>query len=205
MATMLGFVTTDAAVAPALLQRALKAAVDDDVQRDHASTASARRTTASSRSPTARAASRLGRRGGLRRCSSAALRQVCEPLAIGIVRGGEGATKLVTVRVTGGDLGRGRAARGARHRELAARQDRGARRRSELGTARRGGRPLGGGRSCSTRAAVRIGPVELFSGGAPHDERAPEAAEYLKGKDILVEVDLGTGGSGQLRGCGRAT
>ena len=29
MATMLGFVTTDAAVAPALLQRALKAAVDE--------------------------------------------------------------------------------------------------------------------------------------------------------------------------------
>ena len=31
----------------------------------------------------------------------AALRAACEPLAIGIVRGGEGATKLITVRVTG--------------------------------------------------------------------------------------------------------
>jgi glutamate N-acetyltransferase / amino-acid N-acetyltransferase len=30
-----------------------------------------------------------------------ALRQVCEPLAIGIVRGGEGASKLITVRVSG--------------------------------------------------------------------------------------------------------
>jgi glutamate N-acetyltransferase / amino-acid N-acetyltransferase len=48
-------------------------------------------------------------------------------------------------------------------------------------------------------AAVRIGPVELFSGGAPHDERSPEAATYLKGTDIEVEVDLGTGGSGCWR------
>ena len=31
----------------------------------------------------------------------ASLTAACEPLAIGIVRGGEGATKLITVRVTG--------------------------------------------------------------------------------------------------------
>jgi glutamate N-acetyltransferase/amino-acid N-acetyltransferase len=47
------------------------------------------------------------------------------------------------------------------------------------------------------RAAVRIGPVELFSGGAPHDERAPEAAEYLRGHDVVLEVDLGAGGPGR--------
>ena len=45
-------------------------------------------------------------------------------------------------------------------------------------------------------AAVRIGPIELFSDGTPHDERASEAAEYLKGKDLVVTVDMGTGGSG---------
>ena len=49
----------------------------------------------------------------------------------------------------------------------------------------------------STRAAVRIGAVELFSDGAPYDERAPEAAEYLQGTDIEIEVDLGTGGAGR--------
>jgi glutamate N-acetyltransferase/amino-acid N-acetyltransferase len=43
---------------------------------------------------------------------------------------------------------------------------------------------------------VRIGPVELFKDGTPFDERAPEAAEYLKGTDIEVSVDLGTGGAG---------
>ena len=36
------------------------------------------------------------------RCWSRRCARVCEPLAIGIVRGGEGATKLITVQVTGG-------------------------------------------------------------------------------------------------------
>ena len=48
-------------------------------------------------------------------------------------------------------------------------------------------------------AEVRIGPVELFSGGVPHDERAPEAAAYLKGTDLEVVVDMGTGGTGASR------
>jgi glutamate N-acetyltransferase/amino-acid N-acetyltransferase len=42
---------------------------------------------------------------------------------------------------------------------------------------------------------VTIGPVVLFSNGAPHDERAPEAAGYLKGTDLTVGVDLGAGTS----------
>ena len=46
-------------------------------------------------------------------------------------------------------------------------------------------------------AAVRVGPIELFSAGVPHDERAPEAAAYLKGTEIDVEVDMGTGGAGR--------
>jgi len=39
----------------------------------------------------------------------------------------------------------------------------------------------------------------LFSSGAPFDERAPEAAEYLRGTEIDLHVDLGTGGSGESR------
>ena len=63
------------------------------------STASARPTTASCCSPTARAASPSTSRATTRsrtRCGT-----VCLRLALGIVRGGEGATKLVTVTVTG--------------------------------------------------------------------------------------------------------
>ena len=45
---------------------------------------------------------------------------------------------------------------------------------------------------------MRIGPIVLFADGTPYDERAPEAAAYLQGKDIDVEVDLGTGGRGAV-------
>jgi glutamate N-acetyltransferase / amino-acid N-acetyltransferase len=30
----------------------------------------------------------------------------------------------------------------------------------------------------------------------PHDHLAPKAAEYLKGTDLTVAVDMGTGGNG---------
>jgi glutamate N-acetyltransferase/amino-acid N-acetyltransferase len=47
------------------------------------------------------------------------------------------------------------------------------------------------------RAAVRIGGIELFKDGTPFDDRAAEAADYLKAPEIQIEVDLGTGGTGR--------
>ena len=44
-----------------------------------------------------------------------------------------------------------------------------------------------------SRAAVAIGSTVLFKNGRPYDEAAPEAAGYLKGKDLTVSVDLGAG------------
>ncbi|HWK12544.1 MAG TPA: bifunctional ornithine acetyltransferase/N-acetylglutamate synthase, partial [Vicinamibacterales bacterium] len=189
---MLGFITTDAAVAPALLQRALKAAVDDTF---NAISVDGECSTNDCVFVLANGASgvRLDETGY--DALAGALRAVCEPLAIGIVRGGEGATKLVTVRVTG-----------AVSREDARRAARAIANSPLVKTAIHAGDPNWGrlvavaGRSGSDfvleRAAVRIGPVELFRAGAPFDERAPEAAEYLKRPEVLVEVDLGTGGSG---------
>src|SRR5262249_13589730 len=125
-----------------------------------------------------------------------ALRGVCEPLAIGIVRGGEGATKLITVRVTGAasDEEARRAARAIANSLL-------------VQTAVHGGDPNWGrlvavaGRAGVAfeldGAAVRIGGIELFAAGAPYDERAPQAADYLRNRDIDIEVDLGTGGPGR--------
>ena len=49
------------------------------------------------------------------------------------------------------------------------------------------------------KAVVRIGPITLFADGTPYDERAPQAAAYLQGREIDLEVDLGTGGQGQSR------
>jgi glutamate N-acetyltransferase/amino-acid N-acetyltransferase len=195
MATMLGFVTTDAAIEPALLQRALKAVADDTF---NAITVDGECSTNDTVFALANGASGVALGSGEYGLLVEALRQVCEPLAIGIVRGGEGATKLVTVRVTGAasnDEAR-RAARAIANSPL-------------VKTAIHGGDPNWGrlvavaGRSGSDfvleSAEVRIGPVELFSGGMPHDERAPEAAAYLKGRDLEVAVDMGTGGTGASR------
>ena len=41
---------------------------------------------------------------------------------------------------------------------------------------------------------VQIGSLVLFENGRPFDELAPKAAEYLMGKDLAIEVNLGTGG-----------
>jgi glutamate N-acetyltransferase/amino-acid N-acetyltransferase len=35
----------------------------------------------------------------------------------------------------------------------------------------------------------------MFVAGVPHDERADQAAEVMKGNQVTVTVDLGTGGS----------
>jgi glutamate N-acetyltransferase / amino-acid N-acetyltransferase len=195
MATMLGVVTTDAQVSPALLQRALKAAVDDTF---NAITVDGECSTNDCVFALANGASGvvLGEPDFPLLVDS--LRAACEPLAIGIVRGGEGATKLVTVHVTGAssDEDARRAARAIANSLL-------------VKTAVHGGDPNWGrlvavaGRSGSVfaleKAVVRIGPVTLFADGTPFDERAPDAARHLEGKEIELEVDLGTGGSGRSR------
>lgn len=121
------------------------------------------------------------------------LRAVCHELALGIVRGGEGATKLVSVHVTG-----------AKTYDEAKRAARAIANSLLVKTAIHGADPNWGrliavaGRAgvafTLSGARVVIGRTVLFEHGRPFDERAPEAADYLTGKDIDIEVDLGTGG-----------
>jgi len=195
MATMLGFVMTDADIAPPLLQRALKAVVDETF---NAISVDGECSTNDCVFVLANGASGVELTEGDWPLLVESLKAACEPLAIGIVRGGEGATKLVTVRVTGAesDQDARRTARAIANSPL-------------VKTAVHGGDPNWGrliavaGRAGSAfsleHAAVRIGPVTLFAGGTPYDDRAPEAASYLQGRDIDLEVDLGTGGNGRSR------
>ena len=195
MATMLGFVTTDARVEPALLQRALKAAADDTF---NAISVDGECSTNDCVFALANGASGIRLDEEDYPALVAALRKVCERLAVDIVRGGEGATKLITIRVTG-----------ARTSHDAKATARAIANSPLVKTAVHGGDPNWGrlvavaGRATETlvldRARVRIGPVELFSDGGPHDELAADAAEHLRGKDISLEVDLGTGGPGEAR------
>jgi glutamate N-acetyltransferase/amino-acid N-acetyltransferase len=120
------------------------------------------------------------------------LTAVCLELALGIVRGGEGATKLVTVNVTG-------AATSAEARTAA----KVIANSLLVKTAIHGGDPNWGRLICAagragvtfdaSRAAVTMGSIVLFKDGQPHDELAPKAAEYLKGAELTVGVDLGSG------------
>src|SRR5206468_10096395 len=98
MATMLGFVTTDASVPHSLLDRALREAVEDTF---NAITVDGECSTNDCVMVLANGASRVPIDENGYAPFVGALRTVCHELALGIVRGGEGATKLVAVTVTG--------------------------------------------------------------------------------------------------------
>jgi len=190
MATMLGYLTTDAAIEPAVLSRALSRVVDETFNAitvdGECSTNDCVFALASGRSGVV--VSRDDDPVFLD-----ALRSVVGHLAREIVRGGEGATKLVTVRVTGA----------ASHADawLAVRTIANS---PLVKTAIHGGDPNWGrlvaaaGRSGAAfdldRASVAIGDVPLFVAGVPHDERADQAATVLQAATMTVTVDLGTGG-----------
>jgi glutamate N-acetyltransferase/amino-acid N-acetyltransferase len=195
MATMLAVVTTDAAVAPAVLQRALAAAVEVTF---NAISVDGECSTNDCVFALANGASGMTLDDSEYDLLVESLRRVCEPLALGIVRGGEGATKLVTIDVTG--------ARSAADAKQAAR----ALANSPLvKTAIHGADPnwgrliavagRAGGEFTLERASVKIGDTVLFADGRPYDQRAEEASRHLRLADISVVVDLGTGGSGTAR------
>jgi glutamate N-acetyltransferase / amino-acid N-acetyltransferase len=190
LATMLGFLTCDAEVAPAVLQRALVEACDTTF---NAITVDGECSTNDSVFALANGASGVVIGDGEYEALVEGLRAVCLELALGIVRGGEGATKLVSIHVTG-----------AKTYDEAKRAARAIANSLLVKTAIHGADPNWGrlvavaGRAgvafSLSGARVVIGETVLFEHGRPFDERAPEAAEYLQGKDVRIEVNLGTGG-----------
>lgn len=189
MATMLGFVTTDAAVPQPLLARALREVVDDTF---NAITVDGECSTNDCVMILANGASGVTIDATTYDAFAEALRAVCLPLALGIVRGGEGATKLVTVNVTG-----------AATTEEARRCAKAIANSPLVKTAVHGGDPNWGrliavaGRAGVAfeleRAAVSIGTIVLFKDGRPFDEASPEAAAYLKNDEVTLSVNLGVG------------
>jgi glutamate N-acetyltransferase / amino-acid N-acetyltransferase len=190
LATMLGFVTTDAAVPPELLRRAL---VDATETTFNAITVDGECSTNDTVFALASGMSGVAIGEPEYELFVEALRTVCQELALGIVRGGEGATKLVTVHVSG-----------ARSYDEAKNAARAIANSLLVKTAIHGGDPNWGrlvavaGRCGSafdlSGARVVVGDVVLFEQGRPFDERAPQAAAHLAGKDVRVAVDMGVGG-----------
>jgi glutamate N-acetyltransferase/amino-acid N-acetyltransferase len=195
MATMLAVVTTDAQLAAPLLQRALSAVTEVTF---NAITVDGECSTNDCVFALANGASGVTIGEAELDAFIAALRRVCEQLAIGIVRGGEGATKLVTIDVAGG-----------RTNEEAKQAARAIGNSPLVKTAVHGADPNWGrlvavaGRAgvavSLERARVQIGDVVLFADGRPFDERAAQASAHLRGKNVSLHVDLGTGGNGTAR------
>ena len=190
MATMLGFLTTDARVPPAVLQRALAESARDTF---NAITVDGECSTNDTLLALASGASGVAIDDEHYPALLEALLAVSRELAIDIVRGGEGATKLIAVTV-----------RDARSRDDARQVARTIANSPLVKTAVHGADPNWGrilasaGRSGvffdPDRAKVLVGDVLLFDHGRPYDDAAPIAAEHLKTTDIRIDVYLGTGG-----------
>jgi glutamate N-acetyltransferase/amino-acid N-acetyltransferase len=192
MATMLGFLTTDARVAPALLHRAL---VDSARETFNAITVDGECSTNDCLFALASGDANVEIDEGSYPDLLAGMREVSRVLALGIVRGGEGATKLIAVSV-----------RDARDEDDARLVARTIANSPLVKTAVHGADPnwgrivaaagRSGGRFDIARTTVHVGGVLLFEHGLPHDDAAPEAARHLQGTDIDISINLGTGGGG---------
>ena len=189
MATMLGFLTTDARVPAALLRQALQFSARDTF---NAITVDGECSTNDSLFVMASGSSGVTIDQDLYPALLDGMLAVSKELALGIVRGGEGATKLIAVTVrNAGTIDEARqVARTIANSPL-------------VKTAVHGADPNWGrivaaaGRSGVVfnmdQATVHVGGVLLFENGLPHDDAAPKAAEHMKGTNIGIEVSLGAG------------
>ena len=193
MATMLGFLTTDAQVPAAMLQRAL---VESARETFNAITVDGDTSTNDCLFLLASGASGVAIDDQTYPALLEGLLAVSRELAIGIVRGGEGATKLITINV-----------RGARSGADAHRVAKTIANSPLVKTAVHGADPNWGrivaaaGRAGIdfdvNRATVHVGGVLLFEHGLPHDDNAPKAEAHLQGTGVVIDVDLGTGADGR--------
>ena len=194
MATMLGYVFTDAAVTPAFLQECLSAAnkrtfscitVDSDT-----STSDTVLAFATGKAGNAPIAS-LDDTGG--QAFAAALEQVCRELAHLVVKDGEGAQKFIAVAVSGAvsDESARRVGLAIANSPLV--------KTAIAGEDANWGRVVmavgkAGEPADRDRLSIGFGGTWAAKDGQPladYDE-APVAA-HLKGRDISIEVDLGLG------------
>jgi glutamate N-acetyltransferase / amino-acid N-acetyltransferase len=194
MATMLAYVFTDAALPPAVLQPLLAASADRsfnsitvDGDTSTSDTVLLCATQQASHRPVMSPADR--RLGDFRR----ALDSVMTDLAQQIVRDGEGAGKFVTIEVTGAAT-----ARAARRIGLTIGNSPLVKTALSAGDPNWGRIAMAVGRAGEkvdqSRLSISIGGIQIAAEGGPvpnYDE-AP-VAEYMKGREITICVDIGIG------------
>ncbi|WP_428968302.1 bifunctional glutamate N-acetyltransferase/amino-acid acetyltransferase ArgJ [Sphingomonas sp. Xoc002] len=194
MATMLGFIFTDAAVAPEFLQRTLGAAngrsfscitVDGDTSTSDTVLAFA--TGKAGNAPL------IDDESDGAEAFRAALADLCHQLALLVVRDGEGATKLIKIRVEGAESDR------SAHRIAMSIANSPLVKTAIAGEDANWGRVVmavgkAGEPAERDRLSIRFGETLVAKDGLAVEgyDEAPVAA-HLKGQEIAVGVDLGLG------------
>ncbi|RYD89627.1 MAG: bifunctional ornithine acetyltransferase/N-acetylglutamate synthase, partial [Sphingomonadales bacterium] len=194
MATMLGFVFTDAAISPVLLQTML-----GEANGKSFSSITVDGDTSTSDTVLAFATGRAGNDvlqsidDAGADAFQAALSDVCLQLAQLVVRDGEGAQKLIEVRVTGAetDLSAHRIAKSIANSPLV--------KTAIAGEDANWGRVVmavgkAGEPAERDKLSIRFGATQVASGGLAVEgyDEAPVAA-HLKGREVDIGVDLGIG------------
>jgi len=192
LATMIAVVTTDAAVAPAALGKALKSAADKSFNTITIDSDTSTSDIAVAMASGAAGNKPIGASSPAYRKFAAAMEDLCTELARLVVADGEGATKLVTVRVRG--------ACSEKQAEIAAK----AVANSPLfKCAIHGGDPNWGriaaalGKSAAKvtaeRLTIRIGGVRVFARGMGIKIDTKKLRRHLAGPEVQVDCHLGLG------------
>jgi len=191
-ATMLAYITTDAAIRPAALKAALKIAADRSFNAitvdGHTSTNDTALVLASGTAGNAEITTGTKAFGQF----VTLLTDVCRTLAVKIVADGEGATRVVEVRIEG--------AASEKDARLAARAIANS---PLLKCAIHGGDPnwgrvvsavgYSGAKMDPEKTRHWIGPTLVFANGTPTKFNRPACAKYMKSDHVLLRVDLGLG------------
>ena len=192
LATMISVITTDAAIAPATLYKALKLvapltynAITVDSDTSTSDTVAVFASGRAGNKPVAAAGKGFNK-------FVAALTEVCGELARAVVVHGEGATKVITIAV-----------RGARNDSDAAVAAKSVANSPLFKCAVHGGDPNWGRIACAlgkssarvdpAKLTIMVGGVTLFSRGTGKSCDLAKVEEHLRGNEVLVECELGLG------------
>jgi glutamate N-acetyltransferase/amino-acid N-acetyltransferase len=192
MATMFGFLTTDAPLTPAFCDAVLRRVVDRSFNMVSVDNDTSTSDTVLLLANGAAGGAVIDEGRPAAAAFESALDAVARHLAREIARDGEGASKLIEVRITGAATPE--EARAAARTITASPLMKAA----VYGNDPNWGRVMmaigrSGARIDLDRAAVRIGEMVMYAQGRPHEPDGAQVRRALAGPEVLIAADLGMG------------